>query len=72
MKRHPLPDAAPGVMNTAPQQSVGEMLHDRIISAVELCCSRSDMLLNLDATYPGGATRRTRGPAVCSSSRPHP
>jgi integrase len=38
-------DAALGVMNTAPHQSVGEMLHDRIIGALELCCRRGEMLL---------------------------
>jgi hypothetical protein len=32
-------------MNTAPHQYVGEMLHDRIIGALELCCRRGEMLL---------------------------
>ena len=38
-------DAALGVMNTAPHQYVGEMLHDRIIGALELCCRRGEMLM---------------------------
>jgi integrase len=38
-------DTALGVMNTAPHQYVGEMLHDRIIGALELCCRRGEMLL---------------------------
>ena len=38
-------DTALGEMNTAPHQYVGEILHDRIIGAVELCCRRGEMLL---------------------------
>jgi integrase len=38
-------DTALGGMNTAPHQYVGEMLHDRIIGALELCCRRGEMLL---------------------------
>jgi integrase len=38
-------DAALGVMNTAAHQYVGEMLHNRIIGALELCCRRGEMLL---------------------------
>ena len=38
-------DTALGVMNTAPHQHVGEMLHDRIIGALELCCRRGEMLM---------------------------
>jgi integrase len=38
-------DTALGVMNTARHMYVGEMLHDRIIGAVELCCRRGEMLL---------------------------
>jgi len=38
-------DTALGVMNAAPHQYVGEMLHDRIIGALELCCRRGEMLL---------------------------
>jgi len=38
-------DTALGVMNTAPHQYVGEMLHDCIIGALELCCRRGEMLL---------------------------
>lgn len=38
-------DTALGVMNTAAHQYVGEMLHDRIIGALELCCRRGEMLL---------------------------
>jgi integrase len=32
-------------MNTARHQYVGELLHDRIIGALELCCRRGEMLL---------------------------
>ena len=32
-------------MNTAAHQYVGELLHDRIIGALELCCRRGEMLL---------------------------
>ena len=32
-------------MNTAPHQYVGELLHDRIVGALELCCRRGEMLL---------------------------
>jgi integrase len=38
-------DTALGVMNTARHMYVGEMLHDRIIGALELCCRRGEMLL---------------------------
>jgi integrase len=38
-------DAALQQMNTAPHQYVGELLHDRIIGALELCCRRGEMLL---------------------------
>ncbi len=32
-------------MKTARHQYVGELLHDRIIGALELCCRRGEMLL---------------------------
>jgi integrase len=38
-------DTALGEMNTARHLYVGEMLHDRIIGALELCCRRGEMLL---------------------------
>jgi integrase len=38
-------DTALGAMNTAPHQYVGELLHDRIIGALELCCRRGEMQL---------------------------
>jgi integrase len=38
-------DTALRVMNTARHMYVGEMLHDRIIGAIELCCRRGEMLL---------------------------
>jgi hypothetical protein len=38
-------DTALGKMNTAAHRYVGEMLHDRIIGALELCCRRGEMLL---------------------------
>jgi integrase len=38
-------DAALQQMNTAAHQYVGELLHDRIIGALELCCRRGEMLL---------------------------
>jgi len=38
-------DTALGVMNTAPHQYVGELLHNRIIGALELCCRRGEMLV---------------------------
>jgi integrase len=38
-------DTALRDMNTARHQYVGEMLHDRIIGAIELCCRRGEMLL---------------------------
>jgi integrase len=38
-------DTALREMNTAPHQYVGELLHDRIIGALELCCRRGEMLL---------------------------
>jgi integrase len=61
-------DTALGEMNTAPHQSVGELLHDRIIGALELCCRRGEMLLiqnkriNWDTCQIGipGATAKDR------------
>src|SRR5438067_8207286 len=38
-------DTALGVMNTAPHQYFGELLHNRIIGAMELCCRRGEMLV---------------------------
>jgi integrase len=38
-------DTALSVMDTARHMYVGEMLHDRIIGALELCCRRGEMLL---------------------------
>jgi hypothetical protein len=38
-------DAALQRMNTPSHQYVGELLHDRIIGALELCCRRGEMLL---------------------------
>jgi integrase len=38
-------DTALTVMNTASHQYVGELLHDRIVGALELCCRRGEMLL---------------------------
>ena len=38
-------DTALQQMNTASHQYVGELLHDRIIGALELCCRRGEMLL---------------------------
>jgi integrase len=38
-------DAALREMNTARHQYAGEVLHDRIIGALELCCRRGEMLL---------------------------
>ena len=38
-------DTALQAMNTAAHQYVGELLHDRIIGALELCCRRGEMLL---------------------------
>jgi hypothetical protein len=32
-------------MNTVAHMFVGELLHDRIIGALELCCRRGEMLL---------------------------
>lgn len=32
-------------LNTAAHMFVGELLHDRIIGALELCCRRGEMLL---------------------------
>ena len=40
-------DAALQKMNTAEHQSVGALLHDRIIGALELCCRRGEMLMIL-------------------------
>jgi integrase len=61
-------DTALGVMNTAAHQYVGELLHDRIIGALELCCRRGEMLLiqnkrvNWDTCQIGipGATAKDR------------
>jgi len=55
-------------MNTAAHQYVGELLHDRIIGALELCCRRGEMLLiqnkrvNWDTCQIGipGATAKDR------------
>src|SRR5947207_8856725 len=38
-------DTALRKMNTPEHQFVGELLHDRIIGALELCCRRGEMLL---------------------------
>ena len=38
-------DTALHQMNTAAHMYVGELLHDRIIGALELCCRRGEMLL---------------------------
>jgi hypothetical protein len=38
-------DAALQQMNSASHQYVGELLHDRIIGALELCCRRGEMLV---------------------------
>jgi integrase len=38
-------DVALQQMNSATHQYVGELLHDRIIGALELCCRRGEMLL---------------------------
>jgi integrase len=38
-------DTALRQMNTAAHMFVGELLHDRIIGALELCCRRGEMLL---------------------------
>ena len=38
-------DTALQKMNAAEHQFVGELLHDRIIGALELCCRRGEMLL---------------------------
>ena len=40
-----LVDTALGEMNTAAHQHVGDLLHDRIIAALELCCRRGEILL---------------------------
>ena len=61
-------DTALGEMNTAAHQYVGELLHDRIIGALELCCRRGEMLLiqnkrvNWDTCQIGipGATAKDR------------
>ncbi|OLC78135.1 MAG: hypothetical protein AUH72_16440 [Acidobacteria bacterium 13_1_40CM_4_65_8] len=61
-------DAALGVMNTAAHRHVGEMLHNRIVGALELCCRRGEMLLiqnkrvNWDTCQIGipGATAKDR------------
>jgi integrase len=61
-------DTALGVMNTAAHRHVGEMLHDRIVGALELCCRRGEMLLiqnkrvNWDTCQIGipGATAKDR------------
>ena len=38
-------DTALHKMNNAVHMFVGELLHDRIIGALELCCRRGEMLL---------------------------
>ena len=38
-------DTALHEMNTTVHQSVGPILHDRIIGAIELCCRRGEMLM---------------------------
>jgi len=61
-------DTALQAMNTAAHQYVGELLHDRIIGALELCCRRGEMLLiqnkrvNWDTCQIGipGATAKDR------------
>jgi len=61
-------DTALGVMNTAAHRCVGEMLHNRIVGALELCCRRGEMLLiqnkrvNWDTCQIGipGATAKDR------------
>src|SRR6185295_17050571 len=61
-------DTALGVMNTAAHRHVGELLHDRIVGALELCCRRGEMLLiqnkrvNWDTCQIGipGATAKDR------------
>ena len=61
-------DTALGVMNTAAHRYVGELLHDRIVGALELCCRRGEMLLiqnkrvNWDTCQIGipGATAKDR------------
>jgi integrase len=61
-------DAALTQMNTPQHQVVGEMLHDRIIGALELCCRRGEMLLiqnkriNWDSCQVGipGATAKDK------------
>jgi integrase len=61
-------DTALGVMNTAAHRHVGEMLHNRIVGALELCCRRGEMLLiqnkrvNWDTCQIGipGATAKDR------------
>src|SRR3984893_17640587 len=44
-EEHRLLDTALRQMNTARHMFVGELLHDRIIGALELCCRRGEMLL---------------------------
>ena len=61
-------DTALGIMNTALHRDVGELLHDRIVGALELCCRRGEMLLiqnkrvNWDTCQIGipGATAKDR------------
>jgi integrase len=61
-------DTALGVMNTAAHRYTGELLHDRIVGALELCCRRGEMLLiqnkrvNRDTCQIGipGATAKDR------------
>jgi hypothetical protein len=61
-------DTALGIMNAAGHRYVGELLHDRIVGALELCCRRGEMLLiqnkrvNWDTCQIGvlGATAKDR------------
>jgi hypothetical protein len=61
-------DTALGVMNTAAHRHVGELLHDRVVGVLELCCRRGEMLLiqnkrvNWDTCQIGipGATAKDR------------
>jgi len=70
-------DTALGVMNTVPHQYVGEMLHDPIIGALELCCRRGEMLLIQNSASTGtrvksasrAPRRRTRRTAGFRSTR---
>ena len=70
-------DTTLGVMNTAAHRYVGELVHDRIVGALELCCRRSEMLLiqntrvNWDTCQIGipGATAKDRRTAAFRSTR---